>query len=319
MRCRRTRKAAASAVSAPQGLQAADGSERHGTSPDAVCCRIAARGWKECELNQQTTLRAPVPLRASASIPGDAGRDLILHPADANHGIVFLRTGLPGGHDRLIDARHAGVTATELCTVIGDRACGRRRDHRAPDVGPLRPRRRQRPGRDRRAGNADHGRQRGPLRRRRSTMSASSRCGATRRYLKVLQPVRVEQGRAFAELRPVRPRLPPRCRDRFRHRRHRPPAQDRRSRARPPSAARSRAPAPSASCATSNSSGRRASRSAPRSTTLSRSATTAWSTPKACATPTSSSATRCSTRSAILRSPALRSSASFAPIAAATA
>ena len=37
---------------------------------------------------------------------------------------MFLRTGLAGGHDRLIEARHLAVTATELCTVIGDRESG---------------------------------------------------------------------------------------------------------------------------------------------------------------------------------------------------
>ena len=51
----------------------------------------------------------------------------------------------------------------------------------------------------------------------------------------------------------------------------------------PPSAARSPAPAPSASCGTSSGSGRPASPSAPRWRTPSRSATTASSTPRACA------------------------------------
>ena len=49
---------------------------------------------------------------------------MTLHPAEAGHGVAFLRTGLPGGHDRIIDARHLAVTATELCTVIGDRESG---------------------------------------------------------------------------------------------------------------------------------------------------------------------------------------------------
>src|SRR5919202_6042498 len=72
---------------------------------------------------QQTTLRAPVTLTGCGVHSGDEVR-LVLNPAEAGHGIVFLRTGLPGGRDRLIDARHLTVTATELCTVIGERDSG---------------------------------------------------------------------------------------------------------------------------------------------------------------------------------------------------
>ena len=68
---------------------------------------------------QQNNLRAPIAL---AEIGVHSGREVkvVLHPAEADHGIVFLRTGLPGGRDRLIDARHLAVTATELCTVVGE-------------------------------------------------------------------------------------------------------------------------------------------------------------------------------------------------------
>ena len=72
---------------------------------------------------QQTTLRAAVTLTGCGVHSGEEVR-LVLHPAEANHGIVFLRTGLPGGRDRLIDARHMAVSATELCTVIGERESG---------------------------------------------------------------------------------------------------------------------------------------------------------------------------------------------------
>jgi UDP-3-O-[3-hydroxymyristoyl] N-acetylglucosamine deacetylase len=73
--------------------------------------------------SQQTTLRAAVTLVGTGVHSGDEVK-MILHPAEASHGIAFLRTGLPGGLDRLIDARHLAVTATELCTVIGDRDTG---------------------------------------------------------------------------------------------------------------------------------------------------------------------------------------------------
>ena len=73
--------------------------------------------------SHQTTLRAAVTLEGIGVHSGDEAR-VVLHPAEANHGIAFLRTGLPGGRERLIDARHLTVTATELCTVIGDRDSG---------------------------------------------------------------------------------------------------------------------------------------------------------------------------------------------------
>jgi UDP-3-O-[3-hydroxymyristoyl] N-acetylglucosamine deacetylase len=71
--------------------------------------------------NQQT-LRSPATLSGIGIHSGVEVR-LVINPAEANHGIVFLRTGLPGG-DRLIDARHFAVTATELCTVIGEAETG---------------------------------------------------------------------------------------------------------------------------------------------------------------------------------------------------
>ena len=71
----------------------------------------------------QSTLAAPVSL-CGVGVHSGKLVNLHLHPAKANHGIVFLRTGLPHGRDRLIEARHASVTATELCTVIGDRDTG---------------------------------------------------------------------------------------------------------------------------------------------------------------------------------------------------
>ena len=158
-----------------------------------------------------------------------------------------------------------------------------------------------------------------PRSSRRSTRSGSSAVSAPRRYLKVLKPVRVDAGQGLRRAAARRARLPARRRDRFRRPRHRPPAPRPRPDRPRPTAARSPGPAPSASCATSSSSGRPASPSAPRSRTPSPSARTASSTRKACAIPTSSSATRSSTRSAIWPSPACRSSAPTGPIAAATA
>ncbi|MBM6595905.1 UDP-3-O-acyl-N-acetylglucosamine deacetylase [Microvirga pudoricolor] len=150
--------------------------------------------------SHQTTLRAAATLSGIGVHSGDEVR-LILHPAEANHGIAFLRTNLAGGHDRLIDARHLAVTATELCTVIGDRESGAVAtiEHLMAALAGL--------GVDNVLVEID-----GP---EVPILDGSSApfidaidsvglvsLGASRRYLKVLKPVRVTQGKAFAELLP---------------------------------------------------------------------------------------------------------------------
>ena len=150
--------------------------------------------------SQQTTLRAAVTLVGTGVHSGDEVK-MILHPAEANHGIAFLRTGLPGGLDRLIDARHLAVTATELCTVIGDRDTGAVAtiEHLMAALAGL--------GIDNVLVEID-----GPEVPILDGSSAPfidaidqvgiAMQGVTRRYLKVLKAVRVTQGKAFAELLP---------------------------------------------------------------------------------------------------------------------
>jgi UDP-3-O-[3-hydroxymyristoyl] N-acetylglucosamine deacetylase len=150
--------------------------------------------------SHQTTLRAAVSLSGVGVHSGDEVK-IILHPAEANHGIAFLRTGLSGGNDRLIDARHLSVTATELCTVIGDRETGAVAtiEHLMAALTGL--------GVDNVLVEID-----GP---EVPIMDGSSApfvdaidqvgivaTGAGRRYLKVLKPIRITQGKAFAELLP---------------------------------------------------------------------------------------------------------------------
>ena len=150
---------------------------------------------------QQTTLAAPVTLIGSGVHSGDDVR-VVLHPAEAGHGVAFLRTGLPGRGDRLIDARYLAVSATELCTVIGERESGAVAtiehlmsalfglgvDNVLVEVSGV-----EVPILD---GSA------API------VEAIDRvglvqCGAARRFLKVVKGVRVAQGRAFTELRPI--------------------------------------------------------------------------------------------------------------------
>jgi UDP-3-O-[3-hydroxymyristoyl] N-acetylglucosamine deacetylase len=150
--------------------------------------------------SQQTTLRAAVSLSGTGVHSGDEVR-IILHPAEADHGIAFLRTGLSGGIDRLIDARHLAVTATELCTVIGDRDSGAVAtiEHLMAALAGL--------GVDNVLVEID-----GP---EVPIMDGSSApfieaidqagvvtLNANRRYIKVLKAVRVTQGKGFAELLP---------------------------------------------------------------------------------------------------------------------
>jgi UDP-3-O-[3-hydroxymyristoyl] N-acetylglucosamine deacetylase len=68
---------------------------------------------------KQTTLAD----RASVSgigVHSGAPVKITLHPSELNTGVSFLRTGLPGGAERVIRARREAVGATELCTVIGE-------------------------------------------------------------------------------------------------------------------------------------------------------------------------------------------------------
>jgi UDP-3-O-[3-hydroxymyristoyl] N-acetylglucosamine deacetylase len=124
-----------------------------------------------------------------------------LHPADAGTGIVFLRTGLPGRSDCEIRADVRAVTATEFATVLGDddgplcataehvlaALAGLGVDNAVVEVdGP------EVPIMD---GSAE------------AFVAAIDHAGirsldAPRRFLKVLKPVRVTQGRSVGEILP---------------------------------------------------------------------------------------------------------------------
>lgn len=150
--------------------------------------------------NRQTTLRTTVRL-SGAGVHSGKPVKLVLHPADAYSGIVFLRTGLPGGRDRLIEARHAAVCASELCTVIGEASSGSIAtiEHLMSAFAGLRV--------DNALVEID-----GPevpildgsaaLFVDAIEQAGIATLNAPRRHVKVLRPVRVDCGRSFAELRP---------------------------------------------------------------------------------------------------------------------
>jgi UDP-3-O-[3-hydroxymyristoyl] N-acetylglucosamine deacetylase len=149
---------------------------------------------------KQTTLRDRAEL-TGIGVHSGAPVKIVLHPADIDTGVVFLRTRLDGGRERLIEARHDVVSATELCTIIGDVASGSVAtiEHLLAALSGL--------GVDNVMVEID-----GP---EVPIMDGSSapfvaaidqagivRQSVGRRFIKVLKTVRVDQGRGFAELRP---------------------------------------------------------------------------------------------------------------------
>jgi UDP-3-O-[3-hydroxymyristoyl] N-acetylglucosamine deacetylase len=153
------------------------------------------------KLGRQTTIRDRVAI-SGFGVHSNAPVSLILHPADANSGIVFLRTGLSEGRERLIEAKWSNVAQTELCTVLGDSSLasiatvehllaalsGLNIDNVMIEIdGP------EAPIMD---GSAA------------AFVAAIDRVGTVeqsraRRHLKILKTVRVERGRSFSELRPT--------------------------------------------------------------------------------------------------------------------
>jgi UDP-3-O-[3-hydroxymyristoyl] N-acetylglucosamine deacetylase len=150
---------------------------------------------------KQTTLRSRAIVTGSG-VHSNAPVRLKLHPADANSGISFLRTGLPDNNDRLIEAVWSQVSMTELCTVIGqgDGATISTVEHLLAALSGL--------GLDNVLIEVD-----GPEvpimdGSAADFVEAIDQAGivqldAPRKFLKILKPVRVEHGRAFSELRPA--------------------------------------------------------------------------------------------------------------------
>ena len=152
-------------------------------------------------VTRQTTLRARA-IVSGAGVHSNSPVRMILHPADPDSGICFLRTGLPGGEERMISARWSEVSLTELCTVIGrqDGATVATVEHLLAALSGL--------GVDNALVEID-----GPEvpimdGSAADFVAAIDRAGvvqqpAFRRSIKILKPVRVEHGRAFSELRPA--------------------------------------------------------------------------------------------------------------------
>ena len=71
------------------------------------------------KVGRQTTLRDQAVLNG-IGVHSGLPVTLILHPAEANTGLRFIRSGFGGGRDREVCAEIGAVTATEFATVLGD-------------------------------------------------------------------------------------------------------------------------------------------------------------------------------------------------------
>ncbi len=74
---------------------------------------------RSAQAGRQTTLNDHVTVKG-IGVHSGAPANLTLHPAEANTGIVFLRSGNGGQPDRELGANYRSVTATEFATVLGD-------------------------------------------------------------------------------------------------------------------------------------------------------------------------------------------------------
>ena len=150
---------------------------------------------------KQTTLRKRCVLTGNG-VHSNAPVTLILHPAEPDSGIVFLRTNLPDGATRRIEAKWSRVSATDLCTVLGDVSLGSVStvEHLLAALAGL--------GIDNVLVEVDGPEV--PIMDGSSAVfvAAIDKVGlrslsAPRRFLKILKTVRIEHGRSFSELRPA--------------------------------------------------------------------------------------------------------------------
>jgi len=73
------------------------------------------------QAGRQTTLREQVSV-SGVGVHSGSPVTVILHPAEPDTGVVFLRTGIDGQKDRELPAKFHSVTATEFATVLGDQS-----------------------------------------------------------------------------------------------------------------------------------------------------------------------------------------------------
>jgi UDP-3-O-[3-hydroxymyristoyl] N-acetylglucosamine deacetylase len=83
-------------------------------------CGVEGMIWG-LHASRQTTLRDQAVI-SGIGVHSGSPVTLTLHPAEADTGIVFLRSGIDGRDDRELKANFRSVTATEFATVLGDQS-----------------------------------------------------------------------------------------------------------------------------------------------------------------------------------------------------
>ncbi len=163
---------------------------------------------------KQTTLRDHTAV-FGIGVHSGLSTTLTLHPADADTGIVFLRTATAEHPEREIRADVRAVTATEFATVLGDGSgplCSTA-EHVLAALRGL--------GVDNAVVEIDGPKCRSWTAAPQPFVDAIDQrrpdhVSAPRRYIEVLKPIRVVQDKSLGELLPYAQRLPRRSRDRLR-------------------------------------------------------------------------------------------------------
>jgi UDP-3-O-[3-hydroxymyristoyl] N-acetylglucosamine deacetylase len=162
--------------------------------------RRGASGTGCMKAGRQTTLRDQAAL-SGIGVHSGLPVTLTLQPAPANSGIRFIRAGLGSGRDREVRAQIGAVTATEFATVLGD-ASGPLVSTAEHVLAALRGL-----GVDNAVVEIDS--PEAPILDGSAApfVAAIDRVGivsldATRRYIRVLKPVRVALADAYGEIRP---------------------------------------------------------------------------------------------------------------------
>lgn len=149
---------------------------------------------------RQTTLRQRCTV-AGIGVHSGLPVSLTLHPAGAHTGVIFIRTGEPGTPVREVRASARSITATEFATVLGDASgpvvstiehvmaalCGLGVDNCIVELDGS-----EAPIMD---GSA------APFVAAIDSVGIQT-LSATRRYFKILKPIRVSKGDAYGEFRP---------------------------------------------------------------------------------------------------------------------
>jgi UDP-3-O-[3-hydroxymyristoyl] N-acetylglucosamine deacetylase len=101
-----------------QALTSLEAASSSFSPSDIPASHVVVRTAARVQAIYQTTIQRAVTL-SGHGVHSNHPVSLTIHPADADHGVIFLRTGLANGGEQIIEATHDRVSATALCTVLG--------------------------------------------------------------------------------------------------------------------------------------------------------------------------------------------------------